>query len=630
MTNYFSFFFNINNINNMKGKTNVVCTSFISSSIFQFIFFSVAIAFIYLKTIHFDYNLDDYIIFDSLDGKVNNFNDLWSLFKLSYNKADYRPIVFFSFGIEKLFLGEYIPGVSHAINCILYFLVCISGLKLFRLLFTDEHQLVLFFAVLLFSIHPINTEVVCSIKCRDNLLSMLFGLNSTIFFIQFLNNKKILYLFISFLFSMIAILSKLDAMGFLILNILYTLFYLKKERKYLIFIALLLFIATVFLQDYLRNNLMIKNLQSPLVAKVTFTENPLAILFTLPNRIIAGLNTIYFYFTKFTYASSSKYYYGYNYYDVLSTKSISIIGGIIVLSYFILAFIYGIIKKETIITISIIGVVSTSIYALNILQPVAGIIADRYIFIANLFFCLFIIYSISILFQYLKISKHTYTVITVIVLIFSIVSFVRVNAWKNFRTLINTDGPKLYNSYEAMRIAASAYFDEYKITQDTSDLNQAILYAEKGNIVYPKNVLLHLLIGQFYFKKNKYRNAISNFVIASNNDTSLSESLVYLGDTYYSLKNLDSSLFYYQKAFIHNPKNPELINNISTIYFEKGEKEKCLQYNFDLIKSDSTLFAAYENLGYYYLSERDTIKAKSYFKQGEKHGLKPVDISALH
>ena len=92
---------------------------------------------------------------------------------------------------------------------------------------------------------------------------------------------------------------------------------------------------------------------------------------------------------------------------------------------------------------------------------------------------------------------------------------------------------------------------------------------------------------------------------------------------------MDSSLFYYQKAFIHDSKNAELINNISTIYFEKGEKEKCLQYNFDLIKSDSTLFAAYENLGYFYLTEKDTSKAESYFKQGEKYGLKPVNIKLL-
>jgi hypothetical protein len=480
--------------------------------------------------------------------------------------------------------------------------------------------------VLLFSVHPINTEVVASIKCRDNLLSMLFGLLSSYYYLKFLKNNQSIYtLLIAFVFSLFAVFSKLDGFGFAIFNIFLVLFF-NKTRKLINIITVIFFSVLVinirfFVSDYFLNN--------NLSGLVTFTENPLALAFTLSNRITAGINTVYFYFTKFTYTSSSKYYYGFNYYDILSTNTVSFIGGIIIITSFVFALIYSVIKKETIITISIIGIISTILYALNFLQPVAGIIADRYLFIANLFFCLLAVYSITKLFQYLKIQKYSNTIIIVIVLIFSIVSFIRVNAWRNFKTLINTDAPELSNSYEAMRIAASAYFDEYKITEDTSDLNQAIFYAEKGNAVYPKNILLHLLTGQFYFKKNEYRNAIPNFIIAHQNDTSLSESLVYLADTYYASKNLDSSLFYYQKAFIHDSKNAELINNISTIYFEKGEKEKCLQYNFDLIKSDSTIFAAYENLGYYYLTEKDTAKAKSYFKQGEKYGLKPVNINLL-
>jgi len=615
----------------MKEKTKVVYTNFKMNAIYHFLFLALVITLIYSKTIFFDYNLDDYIIRDSLDGKVNQISDLWLIFKLSYNNADYRPMVFLSFGIESLIFGELNPAISHAVNFLLYIFICISGLQLFKLIFADsKNYFLLFLGVLLFSVHPINTEVVSSIKCRDNLLSMLFGLLSSYYYLKFLkNNQSIYLLLIAFIFSLVAVFSKLDGFGFAIFNIFSVLFF-NKNRKLINIIIVIFFTVLVinirfFVSDYFLNY---KNNNS-IAGIVTFAENPLALAFTMPNRIISGINTIYFYFTKFTYTSSAKYYYGYNYYDVLSIKSFSFIGGVIIVIGFLLAFIYSIKKKETIITISIIGIISTSVYALNILQPVAGIIADRYIFIANLFFCLLAVYSITKLLQCLKIPKHTYTIITVIVLIFSIVSFIRVNAWKNFRTLINTDAPELYNSYEAMRIAASAYFDEYKITEDTSDLNQAIFYAEKGNMVYPKNILLHLLTGQFYFKKNEYRNAITNFIIAHQNDTSLSESLIYLGDTYYASKNLDSSLFYYQKAFIHDSKNAELINNISTIYFEKGEKEKCLQYNFDLIKSDSTLFAAYENLGYFYLTEKDTSKAESYFKQGEKHGLKPVNIKLL-
>ncbi|HUM51007.1 MAG TPA: hypothetical protein PK431_04295, partial [Chitinophagales bacterium] len=67
--------------------------------------YSIILLFIillYLKTIYYDFNLDDYIITDTLAGKVNSFRDLFEILKLPYNHTDYRPIVFLSYGIEQL------------------------------------------------------------------------------------------------------------------------------------------------------------------------------------------------------------------------------------------------------------------------------------------------------------------------------------------------------------------------------------------------------------------------------------------------------------------------------------------------------------------------------------------------
>lgn len=613
----------------MNNAKNIDYLEILKQKKIQWLILLLFITFLYSKNIGYDNNLDDYIILDSLDGKINSVSDLWALFKLSYNNADYRPIVFLSFGIEHLIFNAFNPAVSHAVNCLLFFLVCISAIQLFTLLFEEEKNIIIFLSVLLFCVHPINTEVVSSIKCRDNLLSMLFGLIYAISFIKFCDTNKILFLIISFIFCLLSIFSKLDGFGLMIFILVYIYFTQENKKIFYTIVAIILAVVTINIRFYISEIIIVNINYKQLSPVVTFTENPLALDFTFTNRIIAGINTIWYYFTKLIYISPSKYYYGYNYYEILSVKSFSFVGGIVVLFGFISAFIYSIIKKNKVITVAIIGLFTTILYALNILQPVAGIIADRYIFIGSLFFCLILVYTLFYFLQYLKIQKQTYSILAVIIFAFSCVTFVRVNAWKNFRTIINTDAPKLYNSYEAMRIASSAYYDEYKLTEQASDLNQAIHYAEKGNAVYPKNILLHLLTGQFYFKKNEYRNAIPNFEIAYKNDTTLNESLIYLGDTYYALKNLDSSLYYYQKAVLYDIKNPELINNISTIYFERGEKEKCLQYNYNLIKKDSTTYAAYENLGYYYLAEKDTIKAKSYFKQGEKFGLKPVNINNL-
>ena len=612
----------------MKEKKKVLCTNLKINAIYQFLFLALVITLIYSKTIFFEYNLDDYIITDTLAGKVNSFRDLFEILKLPYNNADYRPIVFLSFGIESLFFGELNPAISHAINCVLYFLVCISGLQLFKLLFADsKNNFLVFLGVLLFCVHPINTEVVSSIKCRDNLLSMLFGILSSVYYLKFLKNNKPFYtLFIAFIFSLFAVFSKLDGFGFTIFNLFLVLFY-NTNRKLINIIIVICFTVLVinirfFVSDYFTNN--------NLSGLITFTENPLSLVFTTSNRIIAGINTIYFYFTKFIYTSSSKYYYGYNYYNILSTNTVSFFGGIIIITGFIFAFIYSILKKEKIITISIIGIISTSIYALNFIQPVAGIIADRYIFIANLFFCLLAVYSITKLFQCLKIQKHSYTIITVVVIVFSILSFKRVNAWRNFRTLIDTDAPKLYNSYEAMRIAAGAYYKEYEAEKDDAIrkdyLEKSIFYAEKGVKVYPKNYLLFLFLGQYYFKNNQTENAIQAFTKSIKNDTSTIDAFVYLGDVYYSIKKSDSALYYYKNGLNIEPTSQILINNISSVYYEMNDKDGCLKFNHDLLTKDSTIFAAHENLGYFYLNNNDTIKAIGYFKKSIKYGL---DVNSL-
>ena len=215
-------------------------------------------------------------------------------------------------------------------------------------------------------------------------------------------------------------------------------------------------------------------------------------------------------------------------------------------------------------------------------------------------------------------------------IVFSILSFKRVNAWRNFRTLIDTDAPKLYNSYEAMRIAAGAYYKEYEAEKDDAIrkdyLEKSIFYAEKGVKVYPKNYLLFLFLGQYYFKNNQTENAIQAFTKSIKNDTSTIDAFVYLGDVYYSIKKSDSALYYYKNGLNIEPTSQILINNISSVYYEMNDKDGCLKFNHDLLTKDSTIFAAHENLGYFYLNNNDTIKAIGYFKKSIKYGL---DVNSL-
>ena len=614
----------------MKKYNNKMLNKLHNKNSYQYCMLFILIFLVYGRTIWFDFNLDDTIITDAINEKINTVNDLFSIFKLSYNNTDYRPVVLFSFGIENLIFGSLQPSISHFINIILFFLITLAALQLFKALFDPNKNSLIFVAIVLFCVLPVNSEVVCSIKCRDNLLSMLFGLYSSLFFIRFLEKERLNYLFllISVLFTFLGILSKMDAIGFVFFNLFYYIYYYKKDWKAILYYSLCIIIITNIVNELSQNALFAEE-NSKYIGLTTFTENPLSTSNLIGFKLIAFVNTIYYYFTRLVPISDFRYYYGYNYLKVLSTDTISFYCGLVILILFILLLIRFIINNNKVGVIGILGLFLTSIYALNLFIPVAGIIADRYIFIASLFFCLLLSYFLFKISNFLKKEIYLLSMILTILLFFIVTTSIRVGAWKNIYTLIKTDAPKLTNSYEAMRIASSVYMSEYEKT-DKEEVKQelqqkCIYYAEKGIEVYPKNYLLHQFLGQYYFKFNKPDKSLEHLHISLKNDSSKT-SYFYLGDIHYSIKNLDSALYYYKAALKKNPSSPVLINNISTVYFEMGDKEKCLQFNYDLLKNDSSIFAAYENLGYYYLAEKDTAKAESYFKQGEKYGLPPVKI----
>lgn len=614
----------------MKKYNNKMLNKLHNKNSYQYCMLFILIFLVYGRTIWFDFNLDDTIITDAINEKINTVNDLFSIFKLSYNNTDYRPIVLFSFGIENLIFGSLQPSISHFINIILFFLITLAALQLFKALFDPNKNSLIFVAIVLFCVLPVNSEVACSIKCRDNLLSMLFGLYSSLFFIRFLEKERLNYLFllISVLFTFLGILSKMDAIGFVFFNLFYYIYCYKKDWKAILYYSLCIIIITNIVNELSQNALFAEE-NSKYIGLTTFTENPLSTSNLIGFKLIAFVNTIYYYFTRLVPISDFRYYYGYNYLKVLSTDTISFYCGLVILILFILLLIRFIINNNKVGVIGILGLFLTSIYALNLFIPVAGIIADRYIFIASLFFCLLLSYFLFKISNFLKKEIYLLSMILTILLFFIVTTSIRVGAWKNIYTLIKTDAPKLTNSYEAMRIASSVYMSEYEKT-DKEEVKQelqqkCIYYAEKGIEVYPKNYLLHQFLGQYYFKFNKPDKSLEHLHISLKNDSSKT-SYFYLGDIHYSIKNLDSALYYYKAALKKNPSSPVLINNISTVYFEMGDKEKCLQFNYDLLKNDSSIFAAYENLGYYYLAEKDTAKAESYFKQGEKYGLPPVKI----
>ena len=174
---------------------------------------SLLILLVFGNTVQNGYNMDDDLVTQHHRFTSKGFEGLKDIVSNSYysNNSDivfgYRPVTHITFAMEHQFFGES-PFVSHLINIILYL---ISTLVLFHLLFKwfgAANFWIPVIAAFLFAVHPIHTEVVASIKNRDEILALLFALISAHALHSYSIHKRWYQLLLAIVLFIIALLSK--------------------------------------------------------------------------------------------------------------------------------------------------------------------------------------------------------------------------------------------------------------------------------------------------------------------------------------------------------------------------------------------------------------------------------------
>lgn len=195
---------------------------------------------LYGWTYTFHGGLDDELIYAPLNNVENNFTGFLKVFSLWYSGLDYRPVTMLTFWLQRFILGDIQPGPSHLINVIIYSVVLLA---IYRFILAGKFYLekdkLKIFALLtaLILVHPNHVSVVANVKSRDNLLSMLFGLLSTIQFLKSYDNKQWWRLTLTFIFFALAILSKLDSYVFIFLPVMILFFFRDSKIRKILFMS---------------------------------------------------------------------------------------------------------------------------------------------------------------------------------------------------------------------------------------------------------------------------------------------------------------------------------------------------------------------------------------------------------
>lgn len=167
------------NATGKKNKTKPAATHpFYSKYFYELIIVAFALL-LYSNSLFNDYNMDDELVTRNHRLTSKGISGVPEIFSSPYYQDEagyayeYRPVSLSTFAIEHSLFGDNV-FVSHMVNCLLYAFLCCC---LFRLLIVFGGVITPFVAVcitLLFCAHPSHSEVVCSIKNRDEILGLIF------------------------------------------------------------------------------------------------------------------------------------------------------------------------------------------------------------------------------------------------------------------------------------------------------------------------------------------------------------------------------------------------------------------------------------------------------------------------
>lgn len=143
----------------------------------------------------------------------------------------YRPVTALSYAVDSALFGSS-PHIYHCVNLFFYTITVLLIYLLFRQIF-GANEWAAFFAVLLFTLHPVHCEAVDSISGRSEILSLLFGVIALLIIerhFRYDTAWKWLWLFLSLFAFMITALSKETGLAFAGLILLYV--FIQKKALY--------------------------------------------------------------------------------------------------------------------------------------------------------------------------------------------------------------------------------------------------------------------------------------------------------------------------------------------------------------------------------------------------------------
>ncbi|MGE0562679.1 MAG: hypothetical protein AB7O47_12750 [Flavobacteriales bacterium] len=603
---------------------------------------------VYFNSIDNEYALDDNIVVEGNKNVEQGFAGIPIIFKSRYSTDkkqtyDYRPIVLTSFAIEKQFFSK-LPekqtlqekkkknkltqaNISHFFNLILYILLCVLIFRFLLKILPNYQPIFSFLITLIFAVHPTHTEVVCSLKNRDEIFMLIALICSIHFYINYAATNKVKDFFLGLLFAVLALLSKNNGMALIALVPMF-LYFIKAKPKQII-IAFFSLLIVYFGLNQLQKLILSENQ----VRIYEFFENPLMSEGWSIKRLSASLYFSWFYLKMLIFPKDLSFYYGYNQLPIATWSYWQVW---VSLFFYGCLGVFGVISliKRKIEGVAVLFWLGLMAGVNNLVFLLPGLVADRFMFAFSLGFCILIVW---VIFKIFKINPENKTddkniingsfkyVILSIVLIYSIRTIARNPDWHDYLTLFETDIEHLTESAKSHALISNTLYPivAKNAQQNPANVNQQdlqkIIYHYKESIRIDSNYLTSINnLGSVYVNfLRDYESAIKYCERAVELDSNYLEAHFNLAFSYQSVLNYEKASFHYARVIELNPDYLKVYELYNQLLNKHNKVEEGLETLKKIAKKSSKPKNIYVNIGNLYSlnSKGDYTLSIQYFEK---------------
>lgn len=583
-------------INKQEPPVNKLDSKTPSANLLLLILVAVALL-VNAPTLRYDYTLDDPFFTSANPLVMRGTESIPEFFKhaayygvFENHDASYRPLLLISFALEKEFFG-FNPVVSHGINLLLFAAQVMVLFLLMKRIFHRVSVYIPFFIVLLFALHPIHTEVVASVKSRDEIMAVLFAGITMLHSMKYIDTNKIKYLVFSAIFFFIALISKETPVTFVAI-IPMTIYFFRdvKLKQVIIACVPLLVIVSVYMMmraafiesDGKEVRILVNN--NALMAATNYGEKLATLLFIQLKYIILLI-----------FPHPLSYDYSFNQIPIIGFSNVKAIASFLVLAGML---VYALLrlKSKDVFAYCILFYLGSMVTTSNLLVDIGATMAERFVYAASLGFCIAFVFLFAKLFKsdtvglnYPTSSKLFYLIIPVAVL-YSVKTIARNEAWKNNFDLYLTGVETAPNSWRAQYLLGAEY--TRRMNGETAPVLRKELFDNalthlNSSLGVMQNVDVWIYKAfAFEFAHGYDDSAIHCYKMTLALDSNDHQAANNLGSVYLRRNQLDAAIAILSKVVAKDTIHTDALANLAAAYGNKGMFKEAEKYYMMVLRKD--------------------------------------------